>query len=154
MFQCLELQMLAQNAIRTTEQPRDFQDSAKKPTPARVLVVDDERLVRWSIAETLMARGYSVAEACDARSAMQEIDAEDATDLVLLDLRLPDADDLRVLARIRQKAPGTPVILMTAFATREIVEEATALGASVVAKPFDLNDLAVDVERALAGRIY
>jgi two-component system response regulator AtoC len=73
---------------------------------------------------------------------------------VLLDLRLPDTDDLRVLARMREKAPATPVILMTAFATREIVEEAAALGAPVIAKPFELNDLAADVERALAGRVY
>jgi len=146
--------MLAQNLTTTTERPRDFPTAAKKPTPPRILVVDDERLVRWSVAETLTARGYEVVEAADARSAMQEFGAGDTTDLVLLDLRLPDANDLRVLARMRQKAPTTPVILMTAFATREIVEEAEALGAPVVAKPFDLNDLAATVERALAGRVY
>lgn len=146
--------MLAQNLTTTHERPRDFPAAAKKPAPPRILVVDDERLVRWSVAETLTARGYEVVEAADARSAMQEFGAGDTTDLVLLDLRLPDADDLRVLARMRQKAPATPVILMTAFATREIVEEAAALGAPVVAKPFDLNDLAADVERALAGRVY
>jgi DNA-binding NtrC family response regulator len=146
--------MLAQNLTSTAERPRDFPAAAKKPTPPRILVVDDERLVRWSVAETLTARGYDVVEASDARSAMQEFGAGDTTDLVLLDLRLPDADDLRVLARMRQKAPATPVIVMTAFATREIIEEAAALGTPVVAKPFDLNDLAADVERALAGRVY
>jgi two-component system, NtrC family, response regulator AtoC len=146
--------MLAQNLTTAAERPRDFPGAAKKPTPPRILVVDDERLVRWSVAETLTARGYEVVEAADARSAMQEFGAGDTTDLVLLDLRLPDADDLRVLARMRQKAPATPVILMTAFATREIVEEAAALGAPVIGKPFDLNDLAANVERALAGRVY
>jgi DNA-binding NtrC family response regulator len=146
--------MLAQNLTTTAERPRDFPAAAKKPAPPRILVVDDERLVRWSVAETLTARGYEVVEASDARSAMQEFGAGDTTDLVLLDLRLPDADDLRVLARMRQKAPATPVIVMTAFATREIVEEAAALGAPVIGKPFDLNDLAADVERVLAGRVY
>ncbi len=146
--------MLAQNSTATAQRPRDFSDAAKKSTPAHVLVVDDERLVRWSVAETLTARGHHVAEACDARSAMQEIGDGDAYDLVLLDLRLPDADDLRVLACIRQHAPRVAVILMTAFATREIVEEASALGASVVTKPFDLNDLAADVDRVLASRVY
>jgi two-component system response regulator AtoC len=145
--------MLAQNSTAIAEQPRYFPHAAKKSTPVCILVVDDERLVRWSVAETLTARGYEVVEAADARSAMQAFGDGDTTDLVLLDLRLPDAADLRVLACIRHKAPEIPVILMTAFATREIVEEATSLGASVVTKPFDLDDLATAVGRALA-RIY
>ena len=146
--------MLAQNSTRIAEEPRHFPQAAKKPAPPRVLVVDDERLVRWSVAETLTARGYDVVEAADARSAMLAFGAGDTIDLVLLDLRLPDADDLRVLACVRQMAPKMPVILMTAFATREIIEDATVLGASVVTKPFDLNDLALAVERALAARVY
>ena len=146
--------MLAQNSTTIAEEPRHFPHAAKKPTPPRVLVVDDERLVRWSVAETLTARGYNVVEAADARSAMQAFGAGDTIDLVLLDLRLPDADDLRVLACIRHKAPKMPVMIMTAFATREIVEEAAVLGASVVTKPFDLDDLAIAVGRALAARVY
>jgi DNA-binding NtrC family response regulator len=146
--------MLAQNSTRIAEQPRHFPQAAKKPAPPRVLVVDDERLVRWSVAETLTARGYDVVEAGDARSAMQAFGAGATINLVLLDLHLPDTDDLRVLACIRRKAPEMPVILMTAFATREIVEEAMSRGASVVTKPFDLNDLALAVERALAARVY
>jgi DNA-binding NtrC family response regulator len=146
--------MLGANPTTVAEPRRDFPDAAKKFARRRVLVVDDERLVRWSVAEVLTARGYDVAEAADARSAMQEFGAGDVIDLVLLDLRLPDADDLRVLASIRQRAPDVPVIVMTAFATREIVEEAAALRASVVNKPFDMDDLAADVERALTPRVY
>jgi DNA-binding NtrC family response regulator len=79
---------------------------------------------------------------------------DDGCDLVLLDLRLPDCADLRVLSFMRHQSPDLPVIVMTAFATREIVEDAAALGAVVVSKPFDLDDLADAVERALAGRVY
>jgi two-component system, NtrC family, response regulator AtoC len=136
------------------EAARDIPGPAEKPAAPRILVVDDERLLRWSVAETLTARGFEVAEASDGRAAMQALGNGGDTDLVLLDLRLPDVDDLRLLARIRATAPHTPVILMTAFATREIVEEATALGAAVLHKPFDLEDLATDVERALTGRVY
>ena len=75
-------------------------------------------------------------------------------DLVLLDLHLPDSEDFQVLSFIRSRSASVPVIIMTAFATREVVEEAAALGASVVPKPFDLNDLAMAVECALAGRVY
>jgi DNA-binding NtrC family response regulator len=117
-----------------------------------VLIVDDEWLVRWSVTEALKARGFDVEEAADAASAMQTFDGE--CDLVLLDLHLPDAMDLRVLSFIRQQSASVPVILMTAFATREVAEDAAALGASIVTKPFDLDDLAGAVERALASRVY
>lgn len=146
--------MLAQNAATAAEQSRDFPETAKKFTRRSVLVVDDERLVRWSVGEVLTNTGCEVVEAGDARSAMQEFGAGDAIDLVLLDLRLPDCDDLRVLSRLRQKAPHVPVILMTAFATREIVEAAMALGASVLSKPFELHDLVSAVERVLDSRLY
>src|SRR5689334_2536160 len=146
--------MLAATSIIGAEQPGEFPKTGEKSARKNVLVVDDERLVRWSIAEMLNDRGIDVVEAGDARSAMQEFGNGEGIDLVLLDLRLPDSDDLRPLARLRQKAAQIPVILMTAFATREINEEATALGASVVTKPFDLDDLAAEVLRVLASRVY
>ena len=121
-------------------------------TSPRVLIVDDEPLVRWSIAETLAARGCTVIEAADAQSALRFV--ADGVDLVLLDLHLPDADDLSVLARMRLEAPATPVILMTAFATRATAEAAAGYGAPVLGKPFDLADVAARVQRALNGELY
>jgi DNA-binding NtrC family response regulator len=117
-----------------------------------VLVVDDDRLVRWALAETLTAGGYDVTEVCDAHSAIQACDADCPADLILLDLWLPDADDLSVLSFIRMRLPNTPVILMTAFGTPEIVDQATALGAVVLAKPFDMSDLAGLVDRTVRAR--
>jgi two-component system response regulator AtoC len=151
MFQLSEPKMLAENRPTPSELPRTLPQLAKK-SAARVMVVDDEWLVRWSVTETLRARGFDVEEAADAASAMRTFGAD--CDLVLLDLHLPDAMDLRVLSFIRQKSPTVPVILMTAFATREVAEDAATLGATVVAKPFDLDDLMRAVERALAGRVY
>jgi DNA-binding NtrC family response regulator len=143
--------MLAENLQKSSDSPRTLPQLAKK-SAARVLVVDDEWLVRWSVTEALRAHGFDVAEAADAASAMRTFDAD--CDLVLLDLHLPDAMDLRVLSFIREQSPSVPVILMTAFATREVAEEAAALGAAVVAKPFDLDDLTRAVEHAVAGRVY
>src|SRR5687767_7183600 len=68
----------------------------KKSAPS-VLVVDDEALIRWSLAEVLGERGYTVSEAGDARTAVAAIEgAIDPFDVVLLDYRLPDSADLRL----------------------------------------------------------
>jgi DNA-binding NtrC family response regulator len=108
----------------------------------RVLVVDDEPLIRWSIAETLGAAGHQVAEAEDAASALRAMCEEPDRDLVLLDFRLPDSNDLGLLAKIREMAPDTAVIMMTAFGTPDVTAGALKLGASrVLNKPFNMHDL-------------
>jgi DNA-binding NtrC family response regulator len=115
----------------------------------QVLVVDDEPLIRWSIAETLGAAGHQVREAQDAASALDAIGATPDLDLVLLDFRLPDSNDLGLLAKIRQLAPRAHVILMTAFGTADVTAGALSLGAlKVLNKPFDMRELE-DVARAL-----
>src|SRR5215212_4428309 len=134
---------------------RDFPRSAEKtPASLRVLVVDDEPLIRWSVAETLTDRGYEVVETGDARGARSAI-ADDASsfDVVLLDYRLPDSDDLGLLASIRRQSPDAQVILMTAFGKAEVVRGALELGAyRVVNKPFEMNAIADLVMQAhLAG---
>jgi DNA-binding NtrC family response regulator len=120
----------------------DFRARSRK-SPTRILVVDDEPLVRWSIAQTLEPHGYDVAEAGDRETAMRAIRAAPAApDVVLLDLRLPDCCDLSLLATVRRLLPTALVILMTAFGTREMSNEALRLGADrVMDKPFDLNGL-------------
>ncbi len=132
----------------------DFPRSAKESPPVRVLVVDDEPLVRWSVSETLGEQGYQVIEAGDAASAIRAFSTPaGVVDVVLLDLRLPDSDDLRVLSAMRRLAPATPVILMTAYGNPELIEQARRLGAfAIVDKPFEMDALPPLVEHALAGR--
>lgn len=126
----------------------------EKPAVRRVLVVDDEPLIRWSLAETLEARGYEVVEAGDGRGALLAVREGSARfDAVLLDFRLPDSNDLRLFATLQALAPATPIILMTAFGTPEIVAQALTLGAfRVVSKPFALNDMATLVLQAQGAR--
>jgi Response regulator containing CheY-like receiver, AAA-type ATPase, and DNA-binding domains len=145
--------MLTHNLASPAEQPGNSLPVGKKFAP-RLLVIDDDRLLRWSVDEIFTARGWNVVEAGDARSGLQKFTAGERFDLVLLDLRLPDSNDMGVLARMRHDAPAVPVILMTAFMTREILEEATTLHAQVMSKPFDLDDLAIAADHAVAGRIY
>jgi len=115
---------------------------------ATLLVVDDEELVRWSLRERFRRDGYTVVEAQTAASALEQITG--GIDLVLLDYRLPDGDGLTVLRRIKEVSPDTPVILMTAFSTVENAVEAMKHGAyHYLNKPFNLDDVAITVEKAL-----
>jgi DNA-binding NtrC family response regulator len=123
----------------------------RNKSATRVLVVDDEPLVRWSIAETLRAHGRDIVEAPDAHSALAAIlDSATEPDAVLLDLKLPDSDDLSLLAAVRRILPRVPVILMTAFGTPELFEEARRLGVfTILDKPFELDELDGLIERAI-----
>jgi two-component system response regulator AtoC len=113
-----------------------------------ILVVDDEQLIRWSLAERLRAEGYRVLEAETGQQALDRI--EDGIDLVLLDYRLPDIDGVTVLRRIKDHDPDILVILLTAYATVETAVEAMKIGAYHFAnKPFNLDDVAATVAKAL-----
>lgn len=119
-------------------------------TPS-VLVVDDEPLVRWSVAETLGDSGYAVSQAGDALQALESMRAKGA-DVVLLDLRLPDSSDLGVVSLLRRLSPASKIILMTAYGSDTLNEEARSRGAfSVLDKPFDMSVLPTLVAKALAA---
>lgn len=119
-----------------------------------VLVVDDEPLIRWSIAETLKEYGHTVLQADTGAAALRALQMSSLPlDAVVLDYRLPDTHDLSLLAWIRRIAPRTPVILITAFGTSELVAGALELGAyDVMEKPFDMNELEAVIARACEGR--
>lgn len=112
------------------------------PAPRlRVLVVEDEALLRWAISESLAASGHTVIAADDAASALQFVDGEvPLFDAILLDYRLPDSNDLELLRELRERAPSSAVVMMTACNSPELTDAATALGAyRVVDKPFEMH---------------
>ena len=115
----------------------------ERTVPRHALVVDDEVLIRWSVSETLTDLGLTVEQAGDAAGALRVIAGASAPfDVVILDLRLPDTDDLSLLGRVRQLMPTALVVLMTAFGTPEVIAEASELGAfAVLNKPFELEEL-------------
>ncbi|HET7699027.1 MAG TPA: response regulator [Vicinamibacterales bacterium] len=106
-----------------------------------VLVVDDETLLRWSIAELLRRGGHTVLEAASAESARGALNrAAQRLDVILLDYRLPDAHDLTFFEEVRRTVPRSAVILMTAFATPEMTRAALERGAyCVLTKPFEMR---------------
>ena len=121
------------------------------PLSAHVLVVDDEVLIRWSLAETLRAAGHVVTQAASAAETERAL--ERPPNVVLLDYRLPDSADLGLLATIRRRVPAAAVILMTAFGSAELADAARDLGAYLVlAKPFDIHEVSALVTAAYASR--
>jgi DNA-binding NtrC family response regulator len=136
--------MYSQAHVRTAEEAQ-----------ARVLVVDDEPLIRWSIAEALTDCGFAVVEAGTGRAAVQETTgASRPFGVIVLDLRLPDSDNLSLLTRLHALAPNAHIILMTAHGTGEVAQEARALGAfGFVNKPFEMSAIASLVNEASRASI-
>lgn len=115
----------------------------------RILLVEDEKLIRWSLANRLAKEGYQVREADNGADALGTVD-ELEVDVVLLDYRLPGMDGLEVLRRLGQSYPELPVVMMTAYSTVESAIEAMKLGAfDYLNKPFEMDELLVTLQKAL-----
>ena len=129
--------------------PEPLVQSGPPPRPhGRVLIVDDESLIRWSLRQRFEAEGHQVSEAATGGEALQV--GVDDIDLVLLDYRLPDADGLEVMAHLHDLDPDVPVIMITAHSSVEHAVKAMQAGAFHYAgKPFDLDQVVLTAERAL-----
>jgi two-component system, NtrC family, response regulator AtoC len=118
--------------------------------PARILVVDDEKLIRWSVGERLQRDGYEVISAESGEQALEMV-AASAPDLMLLDVRLPGIDGLTTLQRALAIHPDVTVLMMSAHSTVDIAVEAMKHGAiDFLVKPFPFQSLDAAVERALS----
>jgi two-component system, NtrC family, response regulator AtoC len=120
-------------------------------TPARILVVDDEKLIRWSVAERLQRDGYQVLSAESGEQAL-EIVAATPPDLMLLDVKLPGIDGVQTLQKALSLHAELAVLMMSAHSTVDVAVEAMKRGAiDFLVKPFPLQQLDAAVERALAN---
>jgi DNA-binding NtrC family response regulator len=115
----------------------------------RILIVDDEKLIRWSIRSRLQEVGYKVDEADSGQAAFERL-GDEPVDLAILDFKLPDTTGLDILKRLRQDAPETSVVMMTAYGTVEGAVQAMKLGAfDYLTKPVNLDELVFVVQKAL-----
>ncbi|MCC6216023.1 MAG: sigma-54-dependent Fis family transcriptional regulator [Polyangiaceae bacterium] len=118
----------------------------------KLLVVDDQRNMRTTLALMLRGAGHEVDEAEDGRRG-SELGATGAYDVVLTDLRMGEVDGIEVLRAVKEAQPMTEVIVMTAYGTIESAVDAMRLGAfDYIQKPFTEEELAVKVTKALESR--
>jgi two-component system response regulator PilR (NtrC family) len=114
-----------------------------------ILIVEDEQVLRESLAGLLEAEGFEVLQAADGRVA-HEIVLDRPVDLVLSDIRMPEMDGMALLGHLRKIAPQTPVIMITAYGTVETAVAAMREGAwDYLLKPVQFDDLALKIQRAL-----
>src|SRR4051812_22387917 len=113
----------------------------------KILVVDDQRNMRTTLAMMLRGQGYEVDEAADGAQG-RELGATGAFDVVLTDLRMGEYDGIEVLRATKEAQPMTEVIVMTAYGTIESAVEAMRVGAfDYIQKPFSEQELIVKCRR-------
>lgn len=122
-----------------------------RPTGS-ILLVEDEQVLRESIAQLLTEEGYEVVEAVDGQDAYEKV-VDRAFDLVLTDIHMPRMDGLALLERLQRTAPETPIIVLTAFGTVDSAVAAMRAGAAdFLLKPVQFDDVLLRISRVLEIR--
>ena len=115
----------------------------------KILVIDDEKLIRWTLEQHLVKEGYEVVTADSAEKGIAIIN-EEVPDLVLLDNRLPEMTGLELLEKINIQERGLMVIMITAYGLVETAVKAMKLGAyDYISKPFNLEEITFVIRKAL-----
>src|SRR5512143_2059432 len=121
--------------------------------PETIWVIDDDASSRELLARVLGARGWSVVPFVDGREALDRLASDGPPDLVVSDIRMAEVDGLAVTEAFKRDAPGTPVILVTAFGNVDGAVEAIQRGAfDYVSKPYDVDAVQLTAARALEQR--
>src|SRR5579862_5938047 len=115
----------------------------------KILVVDDERLVRWSLRQKCEEWGYQVVEAAAGDPGLR-LAQHESPDLILLDVRMPDISGIQVLEQIKKAPDAPPIIMITADPQLDDVKSALKLGAyDFIGKPLDFEELRITIQNAL-----
>lgn len=124
--------------------------SGEAPAKLRVLVAEDETIIRLDIVETLQSQGYDVVGQTDNGQKAVELAEELSPDLILMDISMPIMDGLSATALISEQKIA-PVVMLTAFSQRDLIEQAREAGVmAYLVKPFSEKDLVPAIELAVA----
>ena len=123
----------------------------EKGEPVRILVIDDEQVIRDLLHDMLSSRDYLVTTAEDAKSGLTAARSTQYQ-VIFTDIRMPGMNGLDVCRQLRQECPDSRVIMMTGYGLEEMIQEALRLGAfASVKKPFDIQDIYDLVDRAIGS---
>jgi DNA-binding NtrC family response regulator len=117
---------------------------------ARVLVVEDESITRTSMCDLLRTQGYEVEEARDGAQAV-ELFENQRFDLVITDLVMPQLNGFKLIARVHSISPATPVILITAYLSKDSGKAILQGSAEFIGKPIDSDALLAAVKHLLVS---
>ncbi|MEN8149086.1 MAG: response regulator [Planctomycetota bacterium] len=117
--------------------------------PARILIVDDEPVVRNLIRDTLKGRGYELGFAGNGVEALEELEAR-SYDLLLTDVVMPEMEGFELLKRAKKRDPALRVVILTGFSREHDISEFLLYGADeYLTKPFQVQQLLATVESVL-----
>ncbi len=120
--------------------------------PALVLLVDDNRTLCKTMSYILERKGYEVQIAGDGDTAI-ELVREQAFDLILMDIKMPELNGVETYRRIKDIRPDATVLMMTAYAVPDLVQDALREGAiTIIYKPFDMEDLLKKIGQLVNGK--
>ncbi len=115
----------------------------------KILVVDDEQLIRWSLEQNLKKQGYDVSTAASGEEALK-LTQDEVPDVILLDIQLPGISGLEVLEKVKEMEEDVIVIMVTALGVLETAVKAMRMGAfDYINKPFNLDELGILIKKAL-----
>jgi|CXWL01.1.fsa_nt_gi DNA-binding NtrC family response regulator len=118
----------------------------------RILVVDDQAGMRLSLKGILTKKGYAVSVAEDGATALEMV-RQTQFRLILMDVKMPGLSGVETFIRVKAISPGTPVVMMTAFAAEEEIKQAIREGAyTIVHKPFEIDRMLDVIKDCLDGR--
>jgi len=123
----------------------------------RIVVAEDDFEMRRLVSECLRKAGYEVHEVMDGPALLRYVESSlmirSRTDLVVTDVRMPGYSGLEIVTCLREAGVHVPVVIMTAFGNLEVQQRAEQLGATLLDKPFKLDELKTVVERLLREAI-
>jgi len=119
---------------------------------ARILLAEDDEIMRISVSDSLKKQGWRVEEAEDGLKAMQLFERHQYN-LIISDIRMPGMDGLTLLKKVRQQSPETAIVIMTAYGSVDAAIDCLRQGATdYVLKPFDMDDLIIRISRILEAQ--
>lgn len=136
------------------EANREPSTSSRRPNKGvRILVVDDDALIRWSLEKSLGEAGFSVVTARDGVDAVEKLEGG-AFEVVITDMQMPRMSGGELLSHVRQLYPKTQVLVLSGLFSRQVARDVVQAGASMfLQKPMDLKAINLAVERMIRGVI-